>query len=155
MKHKYSKDQLQEAIINAQSIRQALINLGVAPRGGNYKVILKAVQLYNIDTSHFLGQAHSRGKTLRTRTSTNEYLQNNKPINSYRLKNRLIKEKYFQSICSNCSNDTWLNAPIPLELDHIDGDTNNNDINNLRLLCPNCHALTPTYRGKNQSRSKA
>jgi hypothetical protein len=155
MKHKYSEEQLREAISSTVSIRQALIHLGVASRGGNYKVIHKAIIQYNIDTSHFLGAAHARGKTFKPRTDTEEYLQNIKPINSYRLKRRLIKENYLKPVCSNCNNTTWLDAPIPLELDHIDGNNENNALENLRLLCPNCHALTSTYRGKNQKRARA
>lgn len=51
--------------------------------------------------------------------------------------------------CENCHNDLWMGVPIPLELDHIDGNGNNNSRENLKILCPNCHALTETYRGKN------
>jgi len=46
----------------------------------------------------------------------------------------------------------WQSRPIPLELDPIDGDPRNNRLGNLRLLCPNCHAFTPTYRGRNCTR---
>jgi 5-methylcytosine-specific restriction endonuclease McrA len=59
-----------------------------------------------------------------------------------------------QPICSCCSGTEWLGKPMPLELDHINGDNANNSLDNLRLLCPNCHAQTPTYRGKNQDRAK-
>ena len=52
-------------------------------------------------------------------------------------------------ICSRCNLTEWLGQLIPLELEHIDGDNSNNSLENLCLLCPNCHALTPTYRGKN------
>jgi hypothetical protein len=57
--------------------------------------------------------------------------------------------------CEECSNTVWQNKPIPLELDHIDGCSENNDLNNLRLICPNCHALTPTYKGKNAGNGRA
>ncbi len=56
--------------------------------------------------------------------------------------------------CSVCSLSEWRGQTIPIELDHIDGDCFNNDRSNLRLLCPNCHAQTPTYRGKNKGKGR-
>jgi hypothetical protein len=56
--------------------------------------------------------------------------------------------------CEACDLTRWRGRPIPLELDHIDGDRTNNELQNLRLLCPNCHALTPTYRGRNIGRGE-
>lgn len=58
-------------------------------------------------------------------------------------------EKINGHICSICKNIQWMGKPIPIELDHIDGNCNNNTEENLRLVCPNCHAQTPTYKGKN------
>lgn len=155
MKHRYSEEQLRDAISTSTSVREALIKLGVSPLGGNYAVIHKAIKQYNIDTTHFTGQSHQKGKRLPSKSALNDYLTNKKPINSFRLKNRLLREGILTPVCSRCHNTTWLDQPIPLELDHIDGDSSNNTLQNLRLLCPNCHAFTPTYRGKNQERCKA
>ena len=56
--------------------------------------------------------------------------------------------------CSECGITEWNGKPITLELDHIDGHHYNNDISNLRLLCPNCHSQTPTYRAKNKGNGR-
>ncbi len=150
---RYTKEQLIEAIKTSTSYRQVLVKLGLASQGGNNATIKRNIAKYNLDISHFTGQAHNKGKTT-IRVPTTIYLNNLQPIGSYRLKNRLIKEGYFIKQCSSCSNTKWLNNPIPLELDHIDGNSSNNNLDNLRLLCPNCHAFTDTYRGKNQERAK-
>jgi hypothetical protein len=151
-KRTYTKEELILAIKSSTSIRQVLIALGLAPRGGSYKTIHNAIKKFNIDTSHFVGQAWSKNKALNTRVSTEDYLANKKPISSFKLKIRLLQEKLLQPVCCYCNLAEWLGNPIPLELDHIDGDRNNNNLNNLRLLCPNCHALTPNYRGKNKGK---
>ena len=57
--------------------------------------------------------------------------------------------------CEGCKQETWQGQPIPLELDHISGNAGDNKQDNLRLLCPNCHALTPTAKGKNRGSDRA
>ena len=69
-----------------------------------------------------------------------------------KIRKKLLREGLKQYVCERCGNTQWMNQPIPLEVHHIDGNKNNNELNNLQLLCPNCHALTPTYRGKNIKR---
>lgn len=69
---------------------------------------------------------------------------------TYKLKNRLLKEGMLKYVCSCCKITTWQNKPLSLELDHIDGDKYNHKLENLRLLCPNCHSQTDTYRGRNK-----
>lgn len=149
----YDKTQLQTAIAASTSYRQALIKLGLSPLGGNTATIKRLAASWGIDTSHMLGSPQ-RGINKRIRTDLDQYLNNELPCGSFRLKNRLLREGIMQPDCSSCGGTTWLDQQIPLELDHIDGNNSNNNLSNLRLLCPNCHALTPTYRGKNQQRAK-
>ena len=151
--HKYSERDLRRAVKESTSLRQVLVKLHVAPYGGNYEVLKKALTYFQIDTSHFTGQSWNKGKSVGPRRPIESYLTNSAPIQSYRLKNRLLKERLFEHRCMNCKSTTWLGKPIPLELDHINGDRNDNRLVNLRLLCPNCHAFTSTYRGKNRSKA--
>jgi len=151
--HKYTLEQLKAGIKKSTSIRQVLIKLNVAPYGGNYDVLRKAISHFKLDTSHFTGQAWNKGKTLSPKVSIEKYLSNETPIQSFKLKKRLLKEKVFERKCVNCNTSQWLGKPIPLELDHINGNNKDNRLINLRLLCPNCHALTPTYRSKNRSKA--
>lgn len=78
-----------------------------------------------------------------------EYLENSTDIQSNKVRLKLLKEGYKEHKCECCGLTTWLDNPIPLELHHKDGDRYNNTLENFELLCPNCHAFTDTYRGKN------
>ena len=149
--YKYTEEQLRDAIASSTSMRQALLQLGVAPYAGNYDVLKRAIKYFNLDTSHFRGQAWNKGLTTGNKQPIEKYPSNALKIQSFKLKNRLLREGIFEHKCLNCSNTTWLGKPIPLELDHINGDNHDNRLKNFRLLCPNCHALTPTYRSKNRS----
>lgn len=146
----YSDDALMEAVAKSTSIRGVLRELNLAPQGGNYQTVQRHIDRLKLSTAHMTGQGHSKGKSLPPKTPTEEYLSNERPIGSFRLKNRLLREGYFEHRCSSCGLIEWLGDPIPLELDHINGDSQDNRLNNIRLLCPNCHSLTPTYRGKNK-----
>jgi hypothetical protein len=148
---KYNKENLLIAVANSFSLRNTLSALGLNPSGGNYITIKKAIAFFKIDTSHFTGQGHLRGKshTYGTRPLKN-ILVLGKIENTHRLKIRLLKEGLKEKKCECCQISTWQGHDIPLELHHIDGNRENNQLTNLEVLCPNCHALTDNYRGKNK-----
>ena len=79
-----------------------------------------------------------------------DYLTNKVPMQSDKLKVRLINENYLEPKCAICNRMYWVGENIPLQLDHIDGNNDDNRLENLRLLCPNCHAQTPQYRLKDE-----
>lgn len=154
-KRKYTDEQLIETIKKCFSFRQVLIELGLNPKGGgNYQVIHNKIKELNIDISHFSGKLWSKGKILGPKINIQDYLNNLKPIQSFKLKNKLIREGLLIPKCSSCELSNWLDKPIPLELDHINGQHYDNSLSNLRLICPNCHALTDNYRGKNKGKTK-
>ena len=79
-----------------------------------------------------------------------EYLVENSVVQSFKLKGRLIAEGLKEHKCECCGITEWNGKPAPIELDHINGNHHDNRLENLRILCPNCHAQTDTYRGKNK-----
>lgn len=145
---RYTEEAFIAAVAASTSKRQVMLKLGVIAEGGNYATISRHIKTLGLDTSHFLGQAARRGSH-RPIVPIERYLNNEVATKSNELKRRLLREGILQPICVSCHNTEWLGKPIPLELDHKDGDNQNNHLDNLRLLCPNCHAQTPTYRGKN------
>lgn len=151
-----TNDVIRAAVAGSISIAGTLRLLGMRVGGGNYATIARLVRILQVDTSHWRGQGHRKGVT--------EPVVNSRPLESIlvrgsvysnnRLRRRLIREGFLEPRCSACGLAQWLGGPIPLELDHADGDRRNNELCNLRLLCPNCHALTPTYRGRNCRRNR-
>lgn len=102
-------------------------------------------------------QGNKSGKGIsKKRRSMNldEYLTGSLDIQSNKVRNKILKEGIKPHQCECCGNTEWMGQPIPLELHHKDGDRNHNELSNFELLCPNCHAFTDSYRGKNCRKDK-
>lgn len=147
---KYTKEQLEEAIKDSRSMRSAAHKLGLNLNGGgSLQALNKKIKEWNISTSHMTGQAWNKGgRGTRVPWSLEKILKKDSHYHSNSLKKRLIKEGYFAKECSWCKLTQWQDKEIPLELDHINGIKSDNRIENLRILCANCHSQTDTYRRK-------
>ncbi len=155
-KRTWTEDEFKSAVLDSSSVRQVLDKLGLAPTGGNYKQFHRYVEEFDLDTSHFTGQHWRKGnKTPSVKSKPlSDILVDGSFYSSSRLRLRLIHEGVFDAKCFRCQNAEWQGFNIPLELEHKNGVNTDNRIENLCLLCPNCHALTSTYRGKNKSKNK-
>lgn len=149
----WTDQELVEAIKTSASYRKVLIKLNLIPAGGNYEQIKARARTMHINTEHFTGRIWNKGLRyeLKNKIPVEELLVINSQVQSYKLKKRLFNTGMKKQRCELCG---WhKRAPdgrIPLELDHINGDRYDNRLENLRILCPNCHSLQPTHRGKNK-----
>jgi 5-methylcytosine-specific restriction endonuclease McrA len=153
MKEKLTKEKLENAVKQSKSIASVCRILNIRPCGGNYRTLHFKIKNWNIDNSHFTGQGWNVGlgfKPNKTKLLSEILVKDSDYMSTNKLRIRLIKEGVKEHKCEKCKLIEWLNKPIPLELNHINGINNDNRIENIELLCPNCHAQTSNYRGKNK-----
>jgi Zn finger protein HypA/HybF involved in hydrogenase expression len=153
MKEYYQKDKLEQIVSESYSFAEALRKIGLRDVGSNFKTIKKYVKEYNIDTSHFRGQTWNKGMGNTDYAAYNKLeniLKENTNFKSDTLKYRLVKEGLKQWKCEKCGNEgVWKGEELVLELHHINGNHYDNRLENLQILCPNCHSQTDNFRNKN------
>lgn len=156
-KRSWSKELLVDAVATSGSFRQVLQKLKLREAGGNYDQVKKYIREYKLDITHFHGKAWNKGLRINRKPifSLKEILVVKSTYQSYKLRNRLFKENIKLEKCEECGwAEKTTDGRLPLELDHVNGDRHDNRIENLRILCPNCHSLKPTHRGRNRLKTK-
>ncbi|MEU9644018.1 HNH endonuclease signature motif containing protein [Streptomyces sp. NPDC048188] len=153
---KWTREVLQEAVSASTNMCEVLRHLGLEVVGGHHTHISRRIKAYGIDISHFQMPTR-KGKSWRPRTPEGLLVEQvagqARRIPSDRIKWAMMHVGVPER-CALCGTGAvWRRRPLPLEVDHVDGNWRDNRIENLRLLCPNCHSTTDSYRGRGKGRT--
>uniref|UniRef100_A0AAU8BB57 NinG recombination protein n=1 Tax=Dulem virus 42 TaxID=3145760 RepID=A0AAU8BB57_9CAUD len=152
-RRKWTDEQFIEAFNSSLSYAEILRKLKLKVAGSNYDTIKRKIKDLNLDTSHMTGQGWNVGDRFRivkkAKPLSEILVEHSDFVNMYFLKKRLLKENIKKCKCEMCGLSEWKGKSIPLELHHINGIKDDLRLENLMILCPNCHAFTDNYRGKN------
>lgn len=148
-------DEFQELLDTSDSIVDVLRKVGLDPYNGNHKTINQRVKEEGFDTSKLkrnrkiASDAFMKSLGKKNTYSLDDVLVENSNYDNKSLKNRLVSEGLMKNKCFTCGNDgEWNGEKLVLQIDHINGVNNDNRLENLRLLCPNCHSQTETFCGR-------
>lgn len=149
---KYDKEWLEELCKDSYSFAEVLRKAGRKPGGGSQQILKNKIKEFNIDISHFTGKLWNKGKvvgdhpSIKGKTDEEIFIKDS-DLNRQSLRRRVLAHNLLEYKCQKCGCDgNWQNGIISLEIHHIDGNNKNNILENLQFLCPNCHALTESYR---------
>lgn len=139
---KFTKEEIEQFAKESYSYAELARKCGYDDHSGNYSSVIKdMVNQLNLDISHFTFQGWNKDNFDYSR------FVYGKKIRSVNMLDAIIALRGRK--CECCGLEEWMGKPIPLEAHHKDGDELNSTLENLQLLCPNCHAMTDTYKGKN------
>jgi hypothetical protein len=143
-----SKQELTALYENSTSFGQILKVFGLVNKGGNNRTLQKRLKEEGLNLDKF--QKTNKGRKFPSfKKPILEILVRDSSYCRTHLKKRLLEEKLLPNICSSCSQSPeWNGKSLVLILDHINGTSNDNRLNNLRLLCPNCNSQTETFCGR-------
>ena len=148
MKYDWSKERVQKAIEISDSYSETLRNLEIPVQGNNSSTLKRKIEEYGLDISHFtFNNQYTSGKSNFKYIPAKEYLGTGKFITTSKLKDKLIKEGLLINKCDKCGITEWQGQPIVCQLHHINGNPKDNRLENLQMLCPNCHSQTENYCG--------
>jgi len=140
-----------KAVTSSSSMKETLVKLGLRAAGGNYKQLHKACRKFNLTPPIMNSNIQTlKARTKRTIPLEDILIEHSTYTNRYNIKKRCYKLGLLIEECYICKQKPkWNNQPLTLQLDHINGIFNDNRIENLRILCPNCHSQTHSFAGKN------
>lgn len=143
------RDEFKEIIQASESYSDALRKIGLQLTGGNLHTLKNRILSENLNVQHILLYKPKVNRP--SSLPLEELLVKDSPVSSSKgLRVRLLREGLLKNKCEKCGiGPDWQGESLTLELDHIDGDNKNNELSNLRILCPNCHSQTETFGGKN------
>lgn len=154
---KYTKEVLEPAIKSSRSLREAMRKCGVPDlSGGNHYHIAKLVKRYGISTAHFLGQGSNKGVIPKTKKTAKDVLVFHADQSRQRSVQltRALLEIGREYKCFKCGLHEWRRRKLVLEIEHKDGDFQNDRESNLEFICPNCHSQTETFCRVKTSRDR-
>lgn len=149
------REQMAQIVKSNSTLAGIIRAIGINNSAGAYEPLKLRLTQDQIDFSHIpLGLHSGKGRAFGShpkRPLDQVLVEYSAPYSSRDLKNRLIKELNWPYLCQRCGvGNTWNNKPLVLQLDHINGHHTDNRLDNLRLLCPNCHSQTSTFTGRNR-----
>ena len=154
---KFDEDTIRSFISSSCSIADACRKFGWKPTGANYRTVKRYIKELNLDVSHFTGKKTNINNVNNKKIEkpVEYYLVENSYIKLTTLRHKLIKSGLKKYECEKCGCNKWNGEQISLQLHHINGDNTDNRIENIQLLCPNCHSQTDNYCGnKNSTHNK-
>ena len=153
---RHTREILESIVAEASSMREVLEAVGLRPAGGNYSHMKRVVQGYGFSTSHWLGRGSNLGRKFGPKRTPAQILTKRVPGLS-RVHGSVLRPAMMafgvEERCAICGLlPEWQGQRLVFPVDHIDGDWGNNELENLRMLCPNCHSQTSTFSGRGRKR---
>lgn len=154
-KNNWDKEKLLSSISKSDCKADILRNLNLSINSGNYRTLSRYCIKYDIDITNIDGKSVKYINKFKNRklSNTNDVFIKNSIVSSTVIRKRIKQDNLIVYNCSLCDNNgSWLNSKLTLQLDHINGDSFDNRLENLQYLCPNCHSQTATYGSKNKKK---
>ena len=156
--YNFSPEQLQ-SLLDSRNTYTEILRVAGINSSSSTNTLKRIIKEYKLDTSKFEENRKLYKQQMAKMSLCSEYnieskLHRNTKTNSHKLRNKLIEFSYKESKCELCGISEWLGKPVKLQLHHIDGNHDNNELSNLQILCPNCHSMTDNFGVYNSKRAK-